>query len=103
MIKITIVLMTFRGFGFAEVVSEKPNYEVGSAAKLSFGKNSATKQAIAAVWKLDQDDDDQEEINADDLLDEEDKIKPDPSTLKGTTNINQILVRRHNCPIERMK
>lgn len=67
-----------------EVVSEKPNYEVGSAAKLSFGKNAASKQAIAAVWKLDQDDDEQEEIiNADDLLDEEDKIKPDPSTLKG--------------------
>lgn len=64
-------------------MSEKPNYEVGSAAKLSFGKSSASKQAIAAVWKLD-DDDDQEEINADDLLDEEDKIKPDPSTLKGT-------------------
>lgn len=65
------------------IVSEKPNYEVGSAAKLSFGKNSASKQAIAAVWKLDQNDDEQEEINADDLLDEEDKIKPDPSTLKG--------------------
>lgn len=65
-------------------MSEKPNYEVGSAAKLSFGKKPASKQAIAAVWKLDQDDDDQEEINADDLLDEEDKIKPDPSTLKGT-------------------
>lgn len=70
-----------------EIVSEKPNYEVGSAAKLSFGKSAASKQAIAAVWKLDQDDDEQEEmINADDLLDEEDKVKPDPSTLKGEMN-----------------
>lgn len=73
-------------FRCAEVISEKPNYEVGSAAKLSFAKNPANKQAIAAVWKLDQDDDDQEEINADDLLDEEDKVKPDPLSLKGTTN-----------------
>lgn len=65
---------------------------------MSLGKNSANKQAIAAIWKLDQDDDDQEEIDADELLDEEDKIKPDPSTLKGTENIIQEL-----CSNDQMK
>lgn len=57
-------------------VGTKPNYEVGSGAKLSFSKK---------VWKLD--DDDEELINADDLLDEEDKKVPDPSSLRvcGTT------------------
>lgn len=74
----------FTYFWSTDVISEKPNYEVGSATKLSFGKKAENKQAIAAVWKLDDNDDDQEEINADDLLDEVDKIKPDPSTLKGT-------------------
>jgi len=66
------------------LICEKPNYEVGSSSKLSFAKLS-NKVAVAAVWKIDNDDD--EIINPDDLLDEEDKIKPDPSTLKvcGTT------------------
>lgn len=60
-----------------DLSAEKPNYEVGSAAKLSFAKKPA------AAWKLDDDDGDNELINADDLLDEEDKVKPDPSNLKG--------------------
>lgn len=59
--------------------AEKPNYEVGSASKLSFAKKAA------AVWKLDENDGDNELINADDLLDEEDKVKPDPSNLKGNS------------------
>lgn len=63
-----------------ELVCEKPNYEVGSSAKLSFAK-VADKSAVASVWKIDNDDD--EIINPDDLLDEEDKIKPDPSSLRG--------------------
>jgi anamorsin len=72
-----------------QVVAEKPNYEVGSSAKLSFaskikGTDAQKKEKIAAVWKIDNDDD--EEIDPDDLLDEEDKQKPDPSTLKGEFN-----------------
>ncbi len=63
-----------------ELICEKPNYEVGSSAKLSFAKTAA-KPAVASVWKIDNDDD--EIINPDDLLDEEDKIKPDPASLKG--------------------
>ncbi|XP_055597682.1 anamorsin homolog [Uranotaenia lowii] len=67
------------------IVGEKPNYETGSAAKLSFATN---KSKVAAVWKLDVDDEDQEErIDADELLDEEDKVKPTAESLRvcGTT------------------
>lgn len=72
-----------------ELSAEKPNYEVGSAAKLSFAKKPA------AVWKLgdDDDDEDNELINADDLLDEEDKVKPDPTNLKGKIHFNSNVQR----------
>lgn len=65
-------------------VGEKPNYEVGSAAKLSLGGNKAK---VAAVWKLDVDDEEDEQIDADELLDEEDKVKPSAESLRvcGTT------------------
>lgn len=62
-----------------DTVSEKPNYEIGSKAKLTFGKKAAP--AASKVWKLDADEDD-EMINADDLLDEEDKQKPTSESLK---------------------
>ncbi|XP_065088928.1 anamorsin homolog [Ochlerotatus camptorhynchus] len=64
-------------------VAEKPNYEIGSAAKLSLAGNKAK---AAAVWKLDVDDED-ERIDADELLDEEDKVKPSAESLRvcGTT------------------
>lgn len=64
---------------FSDIVGEKPNYEVGSKAKLSFGKKPAAESS--KVWKLDVDDDD-EMINADDLLDEEDKQKPTEDSLR---------------------
>lgn len=62
------------------VVAAKPNYEVGSSAQLPF---TTKKQK---VWKLDDTEDD-DLINPDDLLDEEDKKKPDPASLRvcGTT------------------
>lgn len=66
---------------FPGFIASKPNYEIGSAMKLSFAK----KVAPTKVWKLDDDDD--EEIDEDDLLDEEDKKKPDEASLRvcGTT------------------
>lgn len=66
------------------ILANKPNYEIGSAMKLNFGK-PAVKAETAKVWKLD--DDDEEEINEDDLLDEEDKKKPEEASLRvcGTT------------------
>lgn len=64
------------------IICEKPNYEVGSSAKLSFAKNTiGDKTKVAAIWKIDNDDD--EIIDADDLLENEDILKPDPTTLKG--------------------
>jgi anamorsin len=85
-IKSKLTLTGFVNIGAAggQVYAEKPNYEIGSSAKLSFaGKN---KEKIAAVWKI-TDDDDEEAIDPDELLDDEDKLKPDPSTLRvcGTT------------------
>lgn len=64
--------------------ASKPNYEVGSGAKLSF--SSKSKESVAKVWKLDDTEED-DLINPDDLLDEEDKAMPDPSSLRvcGTT------------------
>lgn len=66
--------------------TEKPNYEIGSAAKLSLG-GGANKAKVAAVWKLDMDDDQDERIDEDELLDEEDKVKPTAESLRvcGTT------------------
>ncbi|XP_067000741.2 anamorsin homolog [Anabrus simplex] len=74
-----------------EVHCKKPNFEVGSSAKLSFGKTTAPVKPsaeVASVWKLDDTlDDDIETIDSDTLLDESDLKKPDPSSLKvcGTT------------------
>ncbi|XP_068140544.1 anamorsin homolog [Drosophila tropicalis] len=59
------------------LTAEKPGYETGSSARLSFAKkNSSTLN----VWKISGDDD--ELIDEEDLLDEVDKQKPDPASLK---------------------
>jgi hypothetical protein len=61
--------------------------QVGSSSKLSFSKqNLQVKPSanVAAVWKLDDTvDDDIETVDENDLLDEEDLKKPDPSSLRG--------------------
>ncbi|XP_076469767.1 anamorsin homolog [Babylonia areolata] len=68
----------------------KPDYEVGSSAqlKLSFApKAKAPATKAADVWTLtanDLVDDDLELINDDDLLDEDDLKKPDPSLLRAS-------------------
>lgn len=58
---------------------------MGSSAKLSFAK----APAVSKAWKIDNDDEDI--IDADDLLDEEDLVKPDPSSLRvcGTTGVRK--------------
>lgn len=66
---------------FIGISAEKPKYEVGSAAKLTFSRK-VNHPKTAAVWKVDDDDDD-DFINEDDLLDENDKLKPNLSNLKG--------------------
>lgn len=50
---------------------------MGSSKKLSFGKKP--EPAASKVWKLDDDD---EIIDADELLDEEDKVKPTSESLR---------------------
>lgn len=63
----------------SDIICEKPSYEVGSSKKLSFGKKP--EPAVSKVWKLDVDEDD-EIIDPDELLDEEDKIKPSSESLR---------------------
>ncbi|KAJ8910782.1 hypothetical protein NQ315_015123 [Exocentrus adspersus] len=61
----------------------RPLFEVGSSTSLNLPKRS-----MGAIWKLDDnEDDDVETIDPDDLLDEEDLKKPDISSLRvcGTT------------------
>lgn len=66
-----------------EIEGQKPNFEVGSSAKIKLG---AVSDSVAAVWKLDNTVDD-DIIDADELLDEDDLKKPDAASLKvcGTT------------------
>lgn len=60
---------------------------MGSSSKLSFAKQNLQVEPsakVAAVWKLDNTvDDDVETIDENNLLDEEDLQKPDPSSLRG--------------------
>ena len=63
--------------GNMKFTAQKPAFEVGSSSKLSFGK--------PAVWSLSDSlvDDEIELVNEEDLLDEEDLIKPSSESLKG--------------------
>ncbi|KAJ2782587.1 electron carrier [Coemansia interrupta] len=79
------------GVHSAWVTANKPAYNVGAAAALSFGKKNRSKQGGSAddadkpkkAWMLNvESDDDEAEIeDQDDLLEEEDFAKPDASTL----------------------
>lgn len=78
-------------FEVLEVRARAPNFAVGSSKLLSFAKKAAPAPAVAqssatkAVWSLDDDMDDMEVdlVDDDDLLDEEDKVKPDEASLRG--------------------
>lgn len=66
------------------ITAIKPKFDIGSSVKLNITKKPA------GVWKIDDflnDDDNAETIDPDNLLDEEDFKKPDPTLLKvcGTT------------------
>ncbi|XP_064097737.1 anamorsin homolog [Macrobrachium nipponense] len=69
----------------SEITCLKPNFEVGSSMKLSFAK--APAKPSANTWNINLTDDDVDLEDPDDLLTEEDLIRPDPTTLKvcGTT------------------
>lgn len=62
-----------------EIICNKPSYEIGSFTKLNI-----SKKTLPSVWKLDDTiDEDVETIDPDNLLDDDDLIKPDPASLKG--------------------
>ncbi|XP_063228849.1 anamorsin homolog [Bacillus rossius redtenbacheri] len=66
-----------------EVRCAKPDFEVGSSAKLSFPGAVTQRAEVAAVWKLDDTvDDDIETMDPDELLDDDDLKKPDPGSLR---------------------
>ena len=75
-----------RDLRLVRVSCRAPSFEVGSSKLLSFAKDTK-KSAKDAVWSLDMDDNDVELVDEDDLLDDEDKAKPEPSSLRvcGTT------------------
>lgn len=80
-----------------EMIAEKPNFEVGSSCAINLKgtmPSAGTKDAgdagnvdkVSTVWKL-SDTLDEDLIDEDNLLSEEDLIKPDPASLRvcGTT------------------
>jgi len=64
-------------------------YKVGSSDKVTL--NPETKENIVSAWKLD--DNNSETISEDDLLEADDLIKPESSSLRGMklNNIKQII------------
>ena len=68
------------------VTATKPMHEVGASRLLSFAKPAAAvpkEQPKASVWTLeDMDDDTVELVDDTTLLEEEDMVKVDPSTLR---------------------
>lgn len=64
---------------------------MGSFKTLSFAKAESKSNDVASVWKIDDNDGDDDYINADELLDEEDLKKPDPASLKGRYIIEKRL------------
>lgn len=65
---------------FLEIQCNKPSYEIGSSSKLKL------KKPVENIWKLDDTIDD-DIIDADELLDEDDLQKPDPTSLRGIYRI----------------
>ncbi len=81
-------------FEVVEINCKTPSFETGSSRPLSFAqkvldkqqqnkKSQQTAALPAKVWKLDLADDDVDLVNEDDLLDEEDKVRPDQASLRG--------------------
>ena len=101
-IEMKFQLSTNSEFEVIEIVCQAPNFESGSSQLLSFAKkveekkrqaNSATKNDTknattaekAAIWSLDDlDDDEVDLIDPDTLIDEEDLKKPEAASLRGS-------------------
>ncbi|GFR32896.1 anamorsin homolog [Trichonephila clavata] len=76
-----------------EIRASKPNFEIGASVPLSQATSASKPDPNAAkIWMLSADDtldENVELINEDDLLDEDDLKKPDPSTLKVCATTKQ--------------
>jgi len=59
------------------IIARKPDYEVGSAVKINLNENQSKK-----AWTISTDDEDEDLINDEDLLDEQDKVKPSAEELR---------------------
>ncbi|XP_064467186.1 anamorsin homolog isoform X2 [Ornithodoros turicata] len=77
--------------GVTQLVCSKPNYEVGSSSKLPLlakeSNSQGSEEYVKKVWALSaQDilDQDVELLDPDELIDEDDFKKPDPTLLKGS-------------------
>uniref|UniRef100_A0A0A9Z9I8 Anamorsin homolog n=2 Tax=Lygus hesperus TaxID=30085 RepID=A0A0A9Z9I8_LYGHE len=68
----------------------KPNFEVGSSSKISLPVKLPQKPpaSVEAVWKL-SDTTEDDLIDSDQLLDESDLVKPDPSSLKASCGVEE--------------
>lgn len=75
-------------YQIVSIECQSPNFEVGSSRLLSFAKKPIPKDEAKvkaeAVWSIDDMDDDEVDlVNEDELLDEEDRVKPDQDSLRG--------------------
>ncbi|XP_028410066.1 anamorsin homolog [Dendronephthya gigantea] len=83
------ILKTENKIDMFEIKCKKPSFNVGTSTKLKLSfsnKKEIPSENAAKVWTLsaqDMNDDDVDIIDSDDLLDENDRKKPDPSTLKS--------------------
>lgn len=68
------------------IVARKPEHSIGSAVKIDFSGEKTKK-----VWSLDDIDNPEDFINDEELLDEEDKVKPSAESLKvcSTTKLRK--------------
>uniref|UniRef100_T1J532 Anamorsin homolog n=1 Tax=Strigamia maritima TaxID=126957 RepID=T1J532_STRMM len=74
-------------FHMLEIICNKPNFEIGSSCLLNLKKVNPDENT-AKIWSISSSEIiDDDIIDSDQLLDEEDFLKPDPATLKvcGTT------------------
>ncbi|KAJ3270188.1 Anamorsin [Terramyces sp. JEL0728] len=77
--------------------AEKPAYQVGAGAKLSFGKKKVKEEPKkAAVWTVSANDEDEELEDEDELLDEEDLVVP-PTQAPGDCSTKKKACKDCTC------
>ncbi|KAJ1921339.1 Anamorsin [Mycoemilia scoparia] len=80
----------------ATIMAKKPEFNVGAAAAISFGKNKST-QSKAWLISVDANSDDEELIDDDDLLNDGDFVKPSMSSLARPDDCGKKRKACKNC------